>query len=74
MRHKQINMRVDVLDHKSSSEDRTVDAEDQDSSKSCPLIEEEETSSVQTKNWMKVVARQAQEARQEQTARQNARR
>ena len=45
-----VEFRVDVLDHKTSSEDQAVDAKDQDSSKSCPSIDEEERSSVQTKD------------------------
>ena len=43
-----IEFRVDVLDR--SPEDQAVGVKDQDSSKSCPSIDEEETSSVQTKN------------------------
>lgn len=43
-----VEFRVDVLDR--SSEDQAVDAKDQDSSKSRPSIDEEETSSVQTKD------------------------
>lgn len=43
-----VEFRVDVLDR--SSEGQAIDAKDQDSSKSCPSINEEETSSVQTKD------------------------